>query len=253
MHIRYIVDSIGQKLNGALRWLLVDVLKSKAFVDFFLHEYSSYEHYREVQIFHNVRKLSRVWADAETLGVMARQLTQMLPAPVLEGLCHGTRNGFEQNWLTDNFPNMKVIGTDISPTATDYPNSVQWDFHDVNPDWVERFDFIYSNSHDQSWQPRQALDTWLGQLKPDGILVLEHSEDQSPLAAGQMDPFGVRPVAVPYVLSQWFGHRISVSMVEGRKANIGKKNWLFFIRKRADTVAGKPAEEGQTVKEPAFA
>ena len=70
-----------------------------------------------------------------------------------------------------------------------------------------------------------------------GVVVIEYSDEQSPLAAGEMDPFGVRPVAVPYVLADWFGHDVSGSFRQGYKANIKKPNWLFFIRRNTATPA----------------
>jgi SAM-dependent methyltransferase len=235
MRLRQIADSLAQKLNETLRYLFVDLLKSKAFLDFHLHEYQSYEDYRKVQIYHNYRKIGRVWAHAGTLDLLATNLREIFGPGRVKGLCHGTRNGFEQNHLNDRHAGFAVIGTDISPSARDFPNSVEWDFHDVNPEWQGQFDFVYSNSLDQSWQPRVALETWLDQVRPGGVVVIEYSEEQSPLAAGEMDPFGVRPVAVPYVLADWFGHDVSVSFQQSFKANIKKPNWLFFIRRNAGT------------------
>lgn len=235
MRLRQIADSIGQKFNEALRYVFVDLLKSKAFVDYHLHSYSSYEEYRRVQVYHNYRKLGRVWADAGTMDLLAENLRAMFGEGTIKGLCHGTRNGFEQNHLNQHHSGFAVIGTDISPSVREFPNSVEWDFHDVNPDWQGQFDFVYSNSLDQAWQPRQALEAWLGQVRPGGVVVIEYSDEQSPLAAGQMDPFGVRPVAIPYVLANWFGHDVSISFRRGFKANIKKPNWLFFIRRSETT------------------
>lgn len=231
MRFRQIRDGAIQKANELLRYLLVDVIGSKAFIDVYLYRYSSYEEYRQVQIYHNLRKLKRVWADPQTLDLLADELIARLGSGPLRGLCHGTRNGFEQNHLNAQHPGWAVTGTDISPSAADFLNSVVWDFHDERAEWLGAFDFVYSNSLDQSWQPRVALETWLGQVRPGGVVVIEHSDEQSPLAAGEMDPFGVRPQVVPYVLAEWFGHRVSVSFRESYKTNIGRKTWLFFIMK----------------------
>ena len=247
MRIRQITDGVRQKWNEFLRYVLLDLLKSKAFVDFHLHEYSSYEEYRRVQIYHNVRKIGRVWADATTLDRMAERLTALFGAGGINGVCHGSRNGFEQNYLNDNFPKFTVIGTDISPTAKDFPNSTVWDFHMENPEWVGKFDFVYSNSLDQSWKPREALETWLGQVKQGGVVIVEHSDEQSPLMAGEMDPFGVRPAAFPFVIADWFGHEVSISFCECRKENIGKKSWLFFIMKNAGQAPRHTSARGSTV------
>ena len=75
------------------------------------------------------------------------------------------------------------------PSANDYENSVVWDFHKVKEEWVANFDFVYTNSHDQSFKPSLAIETWLNQLKPDGYLFIEHSEDHGPRSVGEMDPF----------------------------------------------------------------
>jgi len=152
------------------------------------------------------------------------------------GICHGTRNGFEQNFLRSLSDNLDVIGTDISDTATDYENSVQWDFHDTNDAWTNKQDFVYTNSLDQSWQPHAAVETWLSQLKPDGLLVIEHTVAHAPAAASEMDPFGVQPKVMPYVLSMWFGSQISISHSVAKKSNMDKEAWLFVVKKNQDDV-----------------
>jgi SAM-dependent methyltransferase len=209
---------------------LVSVRK-KELVDYYLHSYESYKHYRDTQIAHNIRKLKNVWADDATLDLMCGELRKERPGEsVISGICHGTRNGFEQNHISSQ-QGFEAIGTDISETARNFDRSVHWDFHDVNSDWVGKFDFVYSNSLDQSWNPRSALVTWLDQLRPDGTLVIEHTEAHGPAGASEMDPFGVKPTVLPYVLVQWFGTDISIRFVESTKSNNKMKVWLFFIRK----------------------
>ncbi|MCB9958390.1 MAG: hypothetical protein H6843_07310 [Rhodospirillaceae bacterium] len=210
--------------------------KKKKLADFYLHEYGSYEEYRDIQIHYNKRKLNQVWADEATLDAVIGVLKDTFGERPLRGLCHGARNGFEQAYLRKT-AGYDATGTDISDTATQFEHSVVWDFHDVNPDWVGAFDFVYSNSLDQSWKPRGALVTWLNQLKDDGLLLIEHTEAHGPVGASAMDPFGVRPVAMPYVLAQWFGHDISIRFVTCRKRNRDMEAWLFIVRKRVPTIA----------------
>lgn len=224
-----------------MRWLLrqavapfgYSVVPCTDLVDMVLHQYSSYEEYRSTQIFHNHRKLEQIWADERTLErvvQIVRSKNYDSKGAMIKGLCHGTRNGFEQSYLNTH-QDLRVIGTDISPTAIQFPNSIQWDFHDEKPDWISHFDFVYSNSLDQSWKPRQALTTWLNQVRKGGLVILEHTETHGPGAAGHMDPFGVRPIAMPYVLTDWFGDQISISHTLGKKANNGLNAWLFICRK----------------------
>ncbi len=212
------------------------LVSKKNITDFVLHEYDSYEQYREIQIFHNIRKIKNVWADAGTMDKVAGIVRSRKPSGEVTGICHGTRNGFEQNYLNENHEGFSVFGTDISDTAKDYANSVVWDFHDVNPEWVKKFDFVYSNSLDQSWKPKLALMSWLNQTNDDGVVVLEHTESHGARSASKMDPFGVRPTVMPYVLAEWFGHQVSVSFIKGKKSNTGMDVWLYVLKRNVDEV-----------------
>lgn len=64
-----------------------------------------------------------------------------------------------------------------------------------------------------------------------GVVVLEHTEAHGPKGSSQMDPFGVRPNVMPYVLCDWFGFDISVMIKKTRKKNMDMDAWLFFIKK----------------------
>lgn len=44
-----------------------EVVRSSELVDYYLHEYPSYENYRDVQILHSKRKIESIWADEATL------------------------------------------------------------------------------------------------------------------------------------------------------------------------------------------
>jgi hypothetical protein len=207
------------------------------FIDYYLHKYSSYEEYRDIQIFYNVRKINAIWADKNTLNRVGKILQGKIKKRTILGLCHGARNGFEQNYLNSLNIGIKAIGTDISKTALDYKNSVQWDFHDVKSEWKDGFDFIYSNSLDQSWQPKKAILVWLEQLNEKGILILEYTEDHGPKAASEMDPFGVKPTVVPYVLTMWFGSQISITHSVAKKDNKTQLDaWLFVVSKNVKKV-----------------
>ena len=212
------------------------LVKRELLVDYYLHSYASYEEYKQVQIRHNKRKITRVWADEATLNRVIDIVTKLNTRKVINGLCHGTRNGFEQNFLNSSGRGINAFGTDISETAVQFDNSVQWDFHNVNPDWIGKFDFVYSNSLDQSWNPRLALTTWLNQLNQNGVLLIEHTESHGPLGASEMDPFGVRPIAMPYVLTDWFGSQISITYSKAKKGNKYIDVWLFVIKKLKDNV-----------------
>lgn len=230
------INPIVKLFGLVLKPLGYAAVKKRDTIDYYLHEYPSYERYREVQIFHNKRKISSIWADKQTLGRVAAIAAEKTQARPIKGLCHGTRNGFEQNYLNGLAAGIEALGTDISETAADYENSVQWDFHDVKDEWKDRFDFVYTNSLDQSWKPKEALTVWLEQLNANGVLIIEHTEAHGPTGASEMDPFGVRPLVVPYVLTMWFGAQISISHSVAKKDNYDLDAWLFVISKNVDQV-----------------
>ncbi len=225
-------------LNGILAPFDQEVVNRGRLLDYRLRAYESYEQYRQVQTQANKRKIERVWADERTLSALCDELREAMPDQAgLRGICHGTRNGFEQRFMAE-YGGFDVIGTEISDTADQFERTVQWDFHDVKEDWVGKFDFVYSNALDHAYNPSLAVETWLNQLNSTGLLALEFTETNGPWATSDTDPFGVRPTAVPFVLCEWFGHDVSMRCVRGVKSNTGVDVWLYLVRKnRADVSA----------------
>jgi SAM-dependent methyltransferase len=156
-----------------------------------LYEYPDYETYRAVQTAGNKAKLKRQFVKESHVVTLSQAIDAAI-GPVTFGLCHGTRRGLEQAWFSAHLKgNPEVIGTEISDTATDFPNTVQWDFHDRNPDWEGRADFVYSNSWDHAFDPARAFAAWMESLRPGGWLMLDHNRNQAPESANALDPFGV--------------------------------------------------------------
>ena len=197
-----------------------------------IYKYKSYEEYKKTQIYYNKKKIDKVWADEKTLKMISDFLKSNINLEKIEGLCHGSRNGFEQKFFNNQIPNSKVIGTDISDTALNYENSIVHDFHVEKKDWINKFDFIYSNSLDQSYDPKKALNVWLKQIRKERFIIIEHSDQHGVISSGKMDPFGVETNFFPYLLTEWFGHTISIKIIKGIKVN--KSNapvFLFVIKK----------------------
>ncbi len=197
-----------------------------------IHKYKDYNEYKETQIYYNKKKIDKVWADEKTLEKISNFLKENISSNLIKGICHGSRNGFEQNFFNEKKDGFEVIGTDISETAKNYKNSIVHDFHDEKKEWLENFDFVYSNSLDQSFDPQKALNTWLKQIKLGGYVIIEHSDQHGVVSSGKMDPFGVEANFFPYLLSEWFGHSISIKIIKGLKIN--KNNapvFLFFLKK----------------------
>ena len=154
------------------------------------HEYPDYETYKEVQTVGNKAKIGLQHVQEGHIKALSAYLNDAY-GDVDFGLCHGTRRGLEQTWFRDHLNGKpEVIGTEISDTATEFPHTVQWDFHDENPEWEGKADFVYSNSWDHSFDPRRAFRTWAGMLKPGGMLILDHCKGHEPKGANALDPFG---------------------------------------------------------------
>lgn len=213
-----------------------EIVEKRSLIDFSLEEYDSYEDYKRSQVFWNKTKIDKVWADESTLDLIIDEIKRTTNKEEIFGLCHGTRNGFEQKHFNKALSG-RTIGTDISDTAEDFEDTIQWDFHDVNKDWINKFDFVYSNSLDQGWKPKIALKNWLDQLNPNGRLFIEHTEQHGPKYASKKDPFGVKPTVMPYVLSEWFGHSISIKIIKSDKVRQRKDGkmksipvWIFVVK-----------------------
>lgn len=125
------------------------------------------------------------------------------------------------------------IGTDISETAKNFENSIIWDFHKTKPEWINNYDFVYSNSLDQSYNPKRALTTWVAQLRVGGLLFLEMSNQDNPNNSSKMDPFGVEMEFFPYLIAKWFGDKFTLEIFKSNKGE--KKNYtevhIFVLKK----------------------
>jgi len=197
-----------------------------------IHKYKNYEEYKETQIHYNKLKLKKVWADKDTLKLVSNFLKENIQSSNLKGICHGSRNGFEQKYLQEEIFNSEVIGTDISETAKNFENSFVHDFHEEKKEWLDYFDFVYSNSLDQSYNPKKAISTWLKQIKKDRYIILEHSDQHAVRSSNKMDPFGVEASFFPYLLTEWFGHQLSIKIIKSIKQNKNNASVLFFILKK---------------------
>ncbi len=160
-----------------------------------------YEKYKQIQTEGNKRKADRVWVIEENIAFLSRYIERIVGAPKF-GLCHGTRRGVEQSWFK-KYLNCEVLGTEISDTANQFPNTIQWDFHEVKPEWMAAADFIYSNAFDHSYDPERCLTAWMSCLRQGGICILEHSSGHSASAVTQLDPFGADIAMMPYLIVTW--------------------------------------------------
>ena len=158
-----------------------------------------YEKYKQVQTAGNREKLGQIWALEENIAFLADYLTKRL-GRVRFGLCHGTRQGKEQEWFK-KYLGCDVLGTEISDTAEQFPHTIRWDFHEVKPEWIGAADFVYSNSFDHAYDPERCLDAWMSCVREGGVCVIEHSNVDE--FATELDPFGADISLMPYLVLTW--------------------------------------------------
>lgn len=159
--------------------------------DFQLHKYSSYEEYKRIQTEGNKRKLDRQFVDEKSIQHIAAWILHN-QGNVTYGICHGTRQGNEQRWFAEHLAgDVHVLGTEISDTATQFPKTIQWDYHLMKEEWLGHFDFVYSNTLDHSYEPQLAVDRWMASLNGKGKLFLEWTKvGHTVHVATELDPFG---------------------------------------------------------------
>ncbi|WP_294606327.1 class I SAM-dependent methyltransferase [Roseovarius sp.] len=172
---------------------------------FNLYQYPDYETYKEIQQEGNRRKIDWQFVPQSHIALCAKFVEDTV-GPVRFGLCHGTRSGAEQSWFSEALSGKpEVLGTEISDTAKDFPNTVQWDFHDANPDWKGKADFVYSNSWDHAFEPLRAFSSWLESLRPGGVMLLDHTAGHVARKANQLDSFGIKRGRFQRLLRTEFG------------------------------------------------
>ncbi len=193
--------------------------------------------YEEIQTEANVRKLDHTTEKSLIPRVKACVDYLKLNSNKKEnynGICHGVRNGIEVNLfnklLNEDQESNLIIGTDISYTAIDFKNVIQLDFHIIKDEFVNNFDFIYSNSLDQSNNPEKALDSWVKCLKQDGLLFVDLGRGGKSHWA-LLDPFCCEPELFPMaVLTFLKGKGCVVDTIQINSNDF--RNLIFVIKKQ---------------------
>ncbi len=158
--------------------------------------------YRALQTAANKMKIENQWVPQAHIALLARYMLDQGARP-RRGICHGTRRGAEQAWFREHLgAGAQVFGTEISDTAPDFPDTIQWDFHDVDPGWIGQMDLVYSNSWDHAHDPERAFAGWASCLAPGGFLLLDHGWNYQPGRVSAMDPFGITEAGLCAMLNR---------------------------------------------------
>jgi hypothetical protein len=191
-----------------------------------------YEFYKELQTMGNKFKLDKQWVGEDHITILSEYINASDQSPKM-GICHGTRQGFEQQWFRDHLDGeVDVIGTEISDTATQFPHTIQWDFHEIKPEWEGNVGFIYSNSWDHSFDPKVAFTAWAKCLEPGGFMMLDHGIGYEPDKITPLDPFGISQEGLIDMLNTECGAYGEVKeVISGGKHRFNQINTIIFNAK----------------------
>ena len=222
----YLIKNVSKNYQPDKGYVLYDYKKPDGTFD--------YELYKSIQTQGNKEKINKTWVSEDNIKMLGAYVQKLLKDKPQFGLCHGTRRGNEQKWFKEVL-GCDVLGTEISDTAEDFPDTIQWDFHDVKPEWLGAVDFIYSNSFDHSFDPPKCLDAWMSCLKPGGVCILEYTTGHEIADADELDPFGAEITHMPFLIAKWGQGRYSVrEILEGEKKFDYVPDVLFFVVQNHD-------------------
>lgn len=194
------------------------------------YTYPTRDAYLAAQYRANAEKLGLTWALAANIYAIADRVQQLLGSAPRFGLCHGTRNGFEQAAFASALPGCDVLGTEIAPTAAQFPRTIQWDFHDLRPEWSGVADFVYSNSLDHAMDPRRAVSNWLRSLRPPlGVLVIEWGSEHE--QSSETDPYGATLPELLALIAECGGEVVAVDDAPERPERVSYLK-LVYVRHR---------------------
>jgi SAM-dependent methyltransferase len=205
--------------------------------------FAKYSEYAQTQVQANLEGLNLQCVDRDNIVAWSAALRQHLGYSPRAGLCHGVRTGREQAWFSEIL-NCTVLGTDISPSASDFDNTVRWDFHEEREEWNGAFDFVYSNSLDHAYDPTKAIRVWLKQLREGGLLLVELSEMHRPEWSTKVDPFGIDLEYFPWFILKETANSAYVEAAVPAPSSASLDQWgvngdivLFVVRRLADSLA----------------
>src|ERR1700680_733226 len=191
-----------------------------------------YDLYRKVQTLGNREKLDWVSIQEENIAHLCRALESRIPH-IRFVLCHGTRNAAEQKFFQAHLKApATTLGTEISDSACEFPMTIEWDFHEVKPEWSGAVDVVFSNSWDHTYDPHKLFPAWLSCLAPRGVMALEWTNKHADTAESALDPFRAELDGLLAILrAHDDGGRFSIELLEDLPLQ-GAGRRLFVLMQR---------------------
>ena len=182
------------------------------------YKYKSYDEYVDSQKSANRKKSKNVWAVEKNIEAICDYINKNYAILVpLKGLCHGTRGGYEQKWFMKYIYDSKVIGSEIGDACA--PNTVQHDFNKIKPEWIDEFDFIYSNSFDHAFNPMSTIRIWFEQIKSGGYIFLEYDKRQEHTgeiskSVNKTDPISITVDELITLIPVWLDYKCKITVID---------------------------------------
>ena len=77
---------------------------------FSIYKYKNYTEYKDTQVYYNKLKISHVWADELNLKLISEYIFNHSNQKKLIGICHGSRNGYEQKKFKELIKDQLFLG-----------------------------------------------------------------------------------------------------------------------------------------------
>lgn len=152
----------------------------------------NYEQYKEIQITRSLAKWhSASFDDKMFIKILLTAIPKMIVNSTNRVLnpeticCMGIRNGNEYKALKEyqkgiyEINKSKIFGVDITKYVERVgDNCFAYDFNELPTDWLDKFDLIYSNSIDHSFDINKTIREWHRVLKNDRFMLLQLSESE---------------------------------------------------------------------------
>jgi hypothetical protein len=131
---------------------------------------------REVDLF-RIFAYSSKWFKRVIRFLERRKWGMRSRLPFLEGF---NRSDFS------TIDDLSSIGVELNPLATRQDIWIG-SFDEIPEDWYQKFEIVYTNAFDHSFDPLKTIEIWKKLLVPGGYMIFCFPQDQTP---GEIDPIG---------------------------------------------------------------
>lgn len=134
-----------------------------------------YNYYKEVQVHRSDKKWnsSTFFKNLQGFLDLIQEFNKISTVKPKNVVCMGIRNGNEYLAFKDikEFKDVEIYGVDINPLVNKVgDNCFCYDFSKLPKEWENKFDIVYSNSLDHSYNVEEAIKEWYRVCK--GYLIL---------------------------------------------------------------------------------